>query len=65
MAMTQAQKEESLLRKRAYKARRKEFDDEIERVSDIVANGELSKEERRRHIVLTKLWRRVTTSAMP
>ena len=46
MAMTQAQKEESLLRKRAYKARRKEFDDEIERVSDIVTNGELAQEEK-------------------
>ena len=46
MAMTPEQKEESLLRKHAYKARRKEFDDEIERVADIVANGELSKEEK-------------------
>lgn len=46
MAMTPEQKEESLLRKRAYKARCKEFETEIERVSDIVANGELAQEER-------------------
>ena len=46
MAMTPEQKEEFLLRKHAYKARRKEFDEEIARVSEIVANSEFAHEEK-------------------